>query len=172
MGDKLTNERLKELLFYNPDTGIFTWLKTSSTRVKPGMKAGSLLRGYLRIEIGGKKYPAHRLAWFYVYETWPDRQIDHINRKRNDNRIANLRLATNSENQQNVGLKANNKTGCVGVDWMAGPKCKKRWRAGIKIDGSFKSLGYFSTFEEAVEARKKAETVFHPYRAALKEDRT
>lgn len=163
----ITQERLKELLCYCPETGVFTWLKTSSTRVKPGMVAGSVLRGYVRIDIGGKRYPAHRLAWMYVYGRFPDTQIDHINGIKGDNRIANLRPATNAENQQNVGLKRNNTSGIIGVH-MDPRGRKKQWVASIKVNGRTKTLGYFSSAEEAIAARQSAEKQYHPFRNAAR----
>ena len=87
----LTQSRLKELLYYDPYSGIFTW-KISSGNMPAGSAAGCLSpEGYIRITIAGKKYKAHRLAWFYVYGYFPENQVVHLNGARDDNRISNLR---------------------------------------------------------------------------------
>lgn len=95
---------LKEYLHYNPNTGIFTWIKLSSkySRIKIGQKAGcNNGAGYICIEINNKNYKAHRLAWYLYYGTWPKGQIDHINGVKEDNRINNLRDVTSSTNSKN-----------------------------------------------------------------------
>jgi HNH endonuclease len=88
---KLTAERLRERLHYDAETGVFT-RRVGSSNARAGDVAGSVhSTGYVRISIDGGKYTAHCLAWFYVHGVWPSDQIDHINRNRSDNRIANLR---------------------------------------------------------------------------------
>jgi hypothetical protein len=89
--DKLTAERLRERLHYDAETGVFT-RRVGSGHAHAGDMAGSVhSTGYVRIGIDGGKYTAHCLAWLYVHGVWPSDQIDHINRNRSDNRIANLR---------------------------------------------------------------------------------
>jgi hypothetical protein len=118
----LTQARLKELLDYNPDTGIFT-RKVSRPGFRVGDVAGSLTeRGYIKIGIDGKNYSAHRLAWLYVHGKSPDNCIDHINGVRDDNRISNLRDVTSQENSSTVLARKNQadaisagKTGVKGV---------------------------------------------------------
>jgi hypothetical protein len=89
--DKLAAERLRERLRYDGGTGVFT-RRVGSGHARAGEIAGSVhSTGYVRIGIDGGKYTAHRLAWLYVHGVWPSDQIDHINRNRSDNRIANLR---------------------------------------------------------------------------------
>jgi hypothetical protein len=162
MKGELTQEELKAFLSYDPETGVFTRKKYRSHLAKVGDEAGWVdTKGYIRIEINHKPYGAHRLAWLYVYGKFPDGQIDHINGRQGDNRIANLRIASNSENQQNVGLKRNNKSGFIGVHWHSRTN---KWRAAIKINGRHKSLGNFTSVEEAAAARKKAEEALHPFR--------
>ena len=89
---KLTQSRLKEVLAYDPYSGKFTWKVSLNTKIRAGSAAGCLSpEGYIRITIGGKKYKAHRLAWFYVYGYFPENQVVHLNGARSDNRISNLR---------------------------------------------------------------------------------
>jgi len=151
----LTAERLRDVLNYDPETGVFTWRKRISIRIKVGSRAGRVnWKGYRMIGIDGALIMEHRLAWLYVYGEWPDRQIDHINRDKSDNRIANLRLATNSQNHINKGLQKNNTSGFKGVIWE--PSLGK-WRARIKINGKNKYLGVHRTREAAAAARRVAE---------------
>jgi hypothetical protein len=142
----LTAQRLRELLHYDPVTGIFHWRIAVARRVKVGDIAGSVHRdGYRQIMIDGRRYYAHHLAWLYVHGEWPPSELDHINGVPDDNRIANLRLATPSQNQWNQGNRKNNTSGFKGVGWHR----RRRWRAQIGINGRYIHLGYFATPEEA-----------------------
>lgn len=141
----LTHEYLVTRLNYNPETGIFTWLKVKSSRVKIGDIAGSLqYEGYHRVRIYNKEYLAHRLAWFYVYREWPKGQIDHINGIKNDNRIKNLRDVSHSINGQNQTKHRNGHL--VGTTWC---KRDKKWRSYIYINGKRKHIGVFLSQQEA-----------------------
>lgn len=95
-----------------------------------------------------------------AYGAWPDGEIDHINGDRKDNRLENLRLATSSENKQNIGLKSNNRSGFTGVSWFA---AAKKWRADITIAGKMRHLGRFDTPEAAAEAYAKAKAELHTF---------
>ena len=152
---ELTAEKLRELLNYDPDTGIFTRKVSTSNRVKVGDAAGCPNGdGYLRIMVQSRLYQAHRLAWLYMHSNWPNDQIDHINRNRSDNRIANLREVTNKQNLQNAGKYSHNTSGHPGICWN---KQNSKWRATIKHNQKLIHLGYFANIEEAVAARKAAE---------------
>jgi hypothetical protein len=145
----ITQEQLKEILQYNSETGIFTWIKRTSIRITIGKIAGSLTnRGYSCIRINGKIYLSHRLAWLYVYGYFP-KLIDHINLDRKDNRIVNLREATQSENMRNSGLKRTNQHGFKGVSL---DKRDMVWFARARINYKVIHLGRFKTKEEAAKA--------------------
>jgi hypothetical protein len=158
---ELSQERLKELLHYDTETGIFTNL-TQRGKVKKGTVSGTKYsNGYIYIEIDRKRYRAHRLAWFYVYGEFPTNQIDHINEIKDDNRIVNLRLATNQENQHNVSsLQLNNTSGFAGVFWR---KDRKKWKAIIYLNSRQKHLGHFDTAEEAYESYLAAKRELHKF---------
>jgi hypothetical protein len=159
----LTQARLKELLHYDPDTGIFI-----NRAVRQGMRkgAGSIAGaknslGYVVIQVEKHKHFAHRLAWLYVYGSWPVNQIDHINRVRDDNRIANLRDVTASENMHNAANGGKNTSGVRNVVWH---KRSKRWQAQIMVDNKYKYLGMFDDIEQARKVAEEAAKIFHPAR--------
>lgn len=141
----LTLSDLRRLLDYDRETGIFRWL----TR-RPGQMqgvAGSLhKKGYLRIRLLGVQYPSHQLAWFYVYGAWPAVEIDHKDTDRTNNRIANLRLATIAQNQQNSGKRRDNTSGFKGVTRH---KSSGKWCAQIRANGIYRYLGSFDNPEDA-----------------------
>ena len=155
----MTQNKLKKLFIYDEVSGIFIRNKTNSKRWKKGQVAGTInTQGYLCIRIDGKLYLCHRLAWLYVYGDMPDGHIDHINHNRSDNRIENLRVVDNSENNKN----RSNYSGCVfGVSWCTSRKNRPhRWRARIHVDGKDTHLGYFVEYSQAVNARKNAEILY------------
>ena len=148
MSRELTAERLRKALDYDPDTGIFTRRYTQGGR-KIGDAAGSTsVHGYRVIKIDGRQYRAHRLAWLYVHGRWPRDQIDHINRDKTDNRIANLREATNGQNNANVGASRRNLRGVRGVGTHHSGKYLAYFRG--------KSLGLYSTAKEAESVSRAA----------------
>jgi hypothetical protein len=147
----LTAERLRELLHYEPLTGIFTWLVSTNGRVIVGDVAGCVGEdGYSRISIDGRKYMAHRLAWFYVHGEWPGGRLDHRKNKcfadKSDNRIANLRPASHSGNLANTGPSSNNSSGFKGVSWH---KQLQKWAAQIEHNGKRIYLGLYPSAREA-----------------------
>lgn len=156
----LTQERLKELLSYDPETGVFVRIKQTSSNAKIGDVAGtSHPSGYQYIRIDRKRFSAHRLAWFYMTGAFPPDDIDHINRDKADNRFANLRAVTCSENMHNAGNYKSNTSGYKGVSYV---KCRKKWLAQIKLNNVGKNLGRFSTPEEASAAYLAAQRIYHP----------
>lgn len=157
---ELTAERLREVLDYDLDTGVFRWRKAQK-----GVAAGAVSgtdngRGYLLIRVEGRLCRAHRLAWLYVHGRWPTDQLDHINGVKNDNRIANLREATNAENGQNFAVSRRNTSGHPGVNWHGG--CR-RWHVRIQLAGKRQHIGFFNKFDDAVAARAKAKAEFHAF---------
>jgi hypothetical protein len=157
---ELTQDRLKEVLSYDPDTGIFTNL-TQRGSSAVGTTAGWRHDGYIRIKIDYKDYMAHRLVWLYIYGELPEEFLDHINEIRDDNRIVNLRMATHQENQHNRSSpKSNGTSGYLGVSWRK--DCKK-WQAQIRLNGRDKYLGHFNTAEQASEAYLKAKRDLHTF---------
>ena len=151
------------MLGYDPETGVFVWRVQRNNNIKAGRTAGTHdTHGYLQIGVNSKLYLAHKLAWLYVHGVWPTEQIDHINRFRDDNRLANLRLATMSENRQNAKRRADNSSGAKGVYWH---KKNLKWTARISIDSKKIHLGCFLSFDDAVAARRAAEEEHHPFAA-------
>jgi hypothetical protein len=156
----LTAERLRELLHYDTETGIFTWIVSTSVRVQVGDIAGCKNNeGYLQIKIDKRNHRAHRLAWLHTFGSWPTGQIDHINGQRSDNRIANLRSVTHSVNQQNrkFAQRSNKSTGLMGVS-----RYGNGFRARIKLDGKSRNIGTFDTPELANAAYLSAKRDIHP----------
>lgn len=165
---ELTAERLREVLHYCPETGIFMRKVSTTNRVKVGDVAGSPnQKGYINIMVDGRLYPAHRLVWLHEHGRWPDAQIDHINGVKTDNRIANLREATNGQNKQNMrSARADNESGLLGVRWH---KRDRRWHARIMVDGAPKHLGSFGTSNEAQAAYLSAKRQLHEFGEIAKE---
>ena len=155
----LTAERLRELLHYDPETGVFT-NRISRRRVRAGDVAGGLDgKGYVLIGIDKVKYRAHHLAWLYVHGEWPPDEMDHKDLVRHHNWITNLRLATQAQNNANRRKYRNNKSGFKGVYSSQG-----RWRAMIRIDRRGRHIGCFDTPEEAHAAYvAKAKELFGEY---------
>ena len=156
----LTQERLKELLSYDPETGVFVRIKQTSSNALIGDVAGNTdSKGYRKIHINGKMFKLHRLVWLYITGEFPPSEIDHIDRNPLNNRFANLRVVTRSENMQNTSKYLNNTSGYKGVSYQ---KCRKKWYASIRINNVQKNLGRFPTPEEASAAYLAAQKIYHP----------
>lgn len=148
---ELTQEVLKHHLHYDPLTGIFTWLNPLGSVIKPGAIAGyTVTKGYKQLELRGVAYRLHRLAWFYVCGKWPENQIDHINGIPYDNRLSNLREATNGENKRNALVYKNNDLGEKHIHFIV---ATKKYRVRCYRNKKFIHVGYFNSLEEAKKAR-------------------
>lgn len=157
---EITAERLREVLSYDPDTGVFIW-KISTSQLRAGaIAACKTSKGYIRIKIDRQTYAAHRLAWFYVHGEWPKNQLDHRNGIRDANWIANLREATNAENAQNRARRRDNKSGHPGIAWSTR---ERRWKVSIKAHGQARCVGSFEDLDKAVECRKAAKASLHEF---------
>jgi hypothetical protein len=150
-------EELRRLLHYDPMTGVFTRKVCRNYRHPVGAAAGTVGKhGYVAITLDKRIYKAHRLAWLYVHGEWPTHDIDHINRKKADNRLANLRVATRSENVMNsVTARPANRAGLLGVR-----KDKYGFIARLRAHGVEHYLGSFRTAEEASHAYWEAKNKF------------
>ena len=153
----ICHQYITERFNYDPATGIFS-NKTN------GRALGHMTHdGYIRLTVSKEHGSClvHRLAWFYMTKSWPTGGLDHVNGVRTDNRWSNLRLATASENIQNLRLaRSDSKSGLLGVDFH---KRANKWRSQIKIDGVKIHLGYFETPEAAHMAYLSAKRDKHPF---------
>lgn len=149
-------------LYWKPRSG--KWFKTErSFKTWNARYAGkeaftASLQGYKTGSINDVSLRAHRVIWAMTYGYWPKNQIDHIDGDRSNNRIENLREATNQENRINTGKRSNNKSGYKGVWWS---KQKNRWVSEVKKGRIRKHLGYFVCPYAAHEAYKAASEELH-----------
>jgi hypothetical protein len=151
---------LHALLDYSPTTGVFTWRKSNGTAAA-GREAGWLHKaGYVYIGLGGRNYKAHRLAWMYVYGVDPAGLLDHRDRDKTNNRIANLREVTDGQNNQNKQVYRNNASGHKGIGWYAR---RNAWRVRIQHEGAVHLIGFFKDIPSAIAARKAAEQALHTH---------
>lgn len=162
----ITQKRLKELLEYDPLTGVFIWLKPPNNRRQPGDRAGNIMKSssckpYRRIGIDHKTYREHHLAWLYIYGKLPQEHIDHEDQDCQNNRISNLRLVSVNQNNQNKCLDKRSTSGITGVSWL---ESRKRWQAYICVNTQRIPLGRFKKKTDAIAARRQANVKygFHP----------
>jgi hypothetical protein len=145
----ITQRRLKDLLQYDPETGVFIRRRSCGGFLE-GTVAGSTSSyyGYIHISIDKKVYKAHRLAFLYMEGRFPEGEVDHKNGIRSDNSWNNLRECSRTENSKNCSLRSDNTSGCPGVGFH---KKRGQWRARVGT----KHLGWYPTKELAIEARNK-----------------
>lgn len=160
--DDIPVRTLRRVFSYNPRTGIVRWKIKHARPILAGWEAGCLsLNGYRLIRFCGAMYTTHRIAWAIVHGGWPNGQIDHINRVRDDNRIINLRVANATEQKANYSQRSNNTSGYRGVYFIKDDPRKKaprkrHWYAVIKVAGKCIGLGLHRTRHEAGAAYEKA----------------
>lgn len=152
---RISQDDLKKLVSYDADTGKFT-LTESGLPVKETKDS----KGYVIVSINRRTYSAHRLAWLYVHGRLPKEQIDHINRIKDDNRLVNLREATNAQNAQNRDLYSTNSSGYVGVSFN---KKSQKYEAYITLNGKRYRLGHHELAEDAANAYKQAKDCLHTF---------
>ena len=169
-------ELLRKLLRYEPETGKLFWRERPIDMFIDGYRSAKQVMfwwnkrfanseaftsvnswGYRRGLINGKGFVAHRVIWALHYGEWPSGQIDHIDQKKLNNRIANLRVVSQSTNQRNMPMKANNTSGVTGVHRH---KKNGRYYAIIRANGKSKHLGIFSCISAAAIVRKGAESKY------------
>lgn len=159
--NNFTAQQLREILSYDPETGVFLWRKTTSRRTKIGQVAGSEgCRGLcINARLFGAPQLAHRLAWMYVTGSLPEKGmvIDHKDRNPFNNAFANLRLCTQKQNTWNQGLKKSSRTGVKGVHVL----CTGKYHARLRTAEGIKSVGNFKTLEEAAIAVRRAREEYH-----------
>lgn len=150
----ITLDKICQLLEYDPATGIFLW-KLPMGNTSSGKQAGTLKPdGYIRIQIEGRLYYAHRLAWLVSYGEWPPSMVDHIDGDRKNNSLANLRSATLTENNRNrKRVSTKHKKGVK--------KNGNRWQGRIRAGKKQIHLGTFKTEDEAHAAYCKAAKELH-----------
>ena len=151
---------LRRLFDYAPQSGTVTRKVCTCPRHVIGEVVGHASgNGYLQTTVGGKKEYVHRLIWCWLYGDWPTKAIDHINRKRSDNRKYNLRLATRAQNAQNATMSRRNTSGFRGVSW---DKRNRTWVATIRANGKNIRLGRYPSPDQASDAYQAAKTIYHP----------
>lgn len=162
MAYRLSHGHLVNILKYNLDTGLFTYRRTIHSHALKGQVAGTKTpRGYIRIQIDGVVYPAHRLAWFYVTAEWPSAVINHRDRNKANNAFKNLRDVSRSVAMQNQAEPhKGNKSGFIGATYHA---VTGKWAAQIVKKGvRERHLGLYDTPAEAARAYQAAKAKVHP----------
>ncbi len=155
---KLDQSALKLVLHYSPSTGEFTVFPRRGTR---GSKGSVSPNGALVIRINRVLYYAHRLAWLYMTGDWPSGQVDHKDRNPLNNKLDNLRIATQSLNNANAKLRSDSTSGLKGVTFHKGAQ---KWCAQLTWRGKHIYLGLFQSKEAAHSAYwEKATCLFGEY---------
>lgn len=172
----LTVERLRQIMDYDRETGVFTWRARLVThkchkawnaqwagkavRVIESVSPGTRSK-HFTIRISGKHYGAHRLAWLHVTGAWPKHEIDHRDTDGQNNRFNNLREATHAQNQCNKGVMRNNSCGVKGVSYRPNRLGKKKYYAQINWQHKVRFLGWFATAEEGGEVYRAKAAELH-----------
>ena len=155
----ITAARLRDLLHYDPLTGVFTWRMSRGRTAKRGSVAGCISDGYVKIMADRKTYPAHRLAWIYMTGQRPKYEVDHRDTVRANNAWKNLRDIPHSANCEN--RKAANITSKTGFLGVSKHHRSARYRARIRVAGRLVQLGWFDTPDAAHAAYVDAKRRLH-----------
>ncbi|MEA3250151.1 MAG: HNH endonuclease [Pseudomonadota bacterium] len=166
---EISQSYLKEVLSYNPDTGIFTWNCRPDSHFRSGRacnawnaKFAGLAAGGVQLRNGGRykrvrisidnvRWKAHRLAYIYMTGKSPA-EVDHKNGDATDNRWSNLSDGSGGKNRYNVGMRSDNTSGFTGVVWI---KALGKWAARPWLNGKPKHIGVFSEKLDAARAVRK-----------------
>lgn len=155
----LTQQRLKELLYYHPESGDFVWISKTGRSTPVGKQAGTLSqKGYVGIRIEGHYYLAHRLAVFYVTGAWPSDEVDHKDTVKHHNWWANLRDATRRQNACNTKLNSTNTSGFKNISW---DKRRQMWQVRMRVNKTMRNFGNYTNITDACEACTQARERFH-----------
>jgi len=155
--DHITPEYLSKVFHYNPETGDFSWRSAHTNRVKAGdVVRAKIGKGYYAVQLDCHRMRVHNVVWAIHYGKFPEGVIDHVNGIKTDNRIANLRDVTTSQNAYNVGRQKNNTTGFKGVS-----RNGAGFKAEISADKQSHYLGTFPSLEGAASAYAKAAKQLH-----------
>lgn len=156
--DKLTQAELKELLEYNPDTGLWKW-HTPKGSCKKGWFCGSRsIGGYLDIKIRGKSYRTHRLAFLFMEGAFPPDLVDHIDGDTANNKWHNLRHCSYSGNNRNTRLPNTNTSGYKGVSRREG---RSTWTVRLSVAGKTRNFGCYKDLELAALVAEEAREKYH-----------
>lgn len=165
---------LRNLLRYEPDTGLLYWRARSVEWFTPSRRrtaehkmnnwnskcAGQEAftskdhRGCRQGRIFDRGHLAHRVIWALVTGAWPEEDIDHEDRDPSNNRWSNLRAVSHAVNMRNLPPRLSNTSGVCGVSWS---RRRNKWYAQIRMANKTISLGLFDDFNDAVAVRKAAE---------------
>lgn len=161
---ELTQKELKKYMKYIPKTGKLFWKKDRGRTAKKGQQVGFINKeGYRCTKLFGKEYKIARLIFLYMKGFFPKKQMDHINRIKDDNRWCNLREISQNKNMLNQGATKNSTTGIRGVSpyiYRGKKKTTRTWIVSIRTNGKQKTVGYYKNFDEAVLARWKSEVKY------------
>lgn len=153
----LTQERLKELLSYNPETGEFKRIKEVGN-TKVGDTPGHFIEGYRYVTVDGRTYPAHRLVFLFVYGEYPSSDVDHKNLKRDDNRLENLRITNRRNNMLNI---SSHKDSVLGKKNIFYRKDTGKYSVRATVNGRYRSFGCFEDLELAELVAKYVREKYH-----------